>query len=46
MSFASDLLTARRLKLKRPPTVKKYRQVLDALYAQAAEEDASPKAKL
>lgn len=41
----NELLTPT-LKLKRPPTAKKYRQVLDALYAQAAEEDASPKAKL
>lgn len=34
-----------RLKLKRPPTTKMYRQLLDELYAQAAAEE-SPKAKL
>lgn len=34
------------LKLKRPPTVKKYRHVLDELYAQALEEQSAPKAKL
>lgn len=31
--------------MKRPPTAKKYRPVLDALYAQIAQEEAS-KAKL
>jgi len=35
------------LKLKRPPTVKKYRRQLDELYAEALEkEKANPKAKL
>lgn len=32
--------------MKRPPTAKKYRSVLDDLYAQLAEEENVPKAKL
>lgn len=36
-----------RLKLKRPPTVKKFRSELDELYREAlAKEKADPKAKL
>lgn len=34
------------LKLKRPPTVKVYRQLLDKLYEQALEEESAPRAKL
>jgi hypothetical protein len=34
------------LKLKRPPVVKQYRQLLDELYAQAMAEESTPKAKL
>ncbi|BDD59152.1 hypothetical protein MPDQ_001984 [Monascus purpureus] len=41
----NNLLTPT-LKLKRPPTVKKYRQLLDDLYAQALAEESAPKAKL
>ncbi|KAI9933359.1 hypothetical protein ASPWEDRAFT_30200 [Aspergillus wentii DTO 134E9] len=41
----NNLLTPT-LKLKRPPTTKKYRQLLDDLYAQAIEEESAPKAKL
>ncbi|KAL9111583.1 MAG: hypothetical protein Q9227_004071 [Pyrenula ochraceoflavens] len=45
-SIDNDLLTPT-LKLKRPPTVKKYRKELDALYAEALnEEKTKPKAKL
>ncbi|KAJ9272988.1 hypothetical protein DTO212C5_909 [Paecilomyces variotii] len=41
----NELLTPT-LKMKRPPAAKKYRSVLDDLYAQLAEEEAAPKAKL
>ncbi|KAL1848043.1 medium-chain fatty acid-CoA ligase faa2 [Paecilomyces lecythidis] len=41
----NELLTPT-LKMKRPPTAKKYRSVLDDLYAQLAEEENAPKAKL
>ncbi|OJJ44858.1 hypothetical protein ASPZODRAFT_134258 [Penicilliopsis zonata CBS 506.65] len=41
----NNLLTPT-LKLKRPPTVKVFRQLLDQLYAQAIEEQSSPRAKL
>lgn len=34
------------LKLKRPPVVKKYRQLLDQLYEDANNELSAPKAKL
>ncbi|KAH3292456.1 hypothetical protein KXW74_002343 [Aspergillus fumigatus] len=44
-SVENNLLTPT-LKLKRPPTVKKYRQLLDQLYEQALEEQSAPKAKL
>lgn len=44
-TIENDLLTPT-LKLKRPPTVKKYRHVLDELYAQALEEQSAPKPKL
>jgi long-chain acyl-CoA synthetase len=40
------LLTIPSLKLKRPPTVKAFRPVLDQLYAQALEEESAPRAKL
>ncbi|KAJ5665346.1 uncharacterized protein N7477_007794 [Penicillium maclennaniae] len=41
----NNLLTPT-LKLKRPPTVKAYRAVLDQLYAQALDEQSAPRAKL
>ncbi|KAJ5533451.1 AMP-dependent synthetase/ligase [Penicillium frequentans] len=41
----NNLLTPT-LKLKRPPTVKLYRGLLDQLYAQALEEQSAPRAKL
>ncbi|GLI79077.1 medium-chain fatty acid-CoA ligase faa2 [Penicillium ochrochloron] len=41
----NNLLTPT-LKLKRPPTVKVYRQLLDKLYEQALEEESAPRAKL
>ncbi|KAF7621778.1 putative AMP-binding enzyme [Aspergillus flavus] len=41
----NNLLTPT-LKLKRPPVVKQYRQLLDELYAQATAEESAPKAKL
>ncbi|KAJ6107673.1 hypothetical protein N7523_008996 [Penicillium sp. IBT 18751x] len=41
----NNLLTPT-LKLKRPPTVKAYREVLDQLYAQALDEQSAPRAKL
>ncbi|KAJ5577750.1 uncharacterized protein N7459_006714 [Penicillium hispanicum] len=41
----NNLLTPT-LKLKRPPTVKAYRQLLDQLYAQALAEESAPRAKL
>ncbi|KAJ5105117.1 hypothetical protein NUU61_002464 [Penicillium alfredii] len=41
----NNLLTPT-LKLKRPPTTKAYRQLLDQLYAQALEEESTPRAKL
>ncbi|KKK19122.1 hypothetical protein P175DRAFT_0501604 [Aspergillus ochraceoroseus IBT 24754] len=41
----NNLLTPT-LKLKRPPVVKQYRQLLDQLYADAIEEQSAPKAKL
>ncbi|GAQ09013.1 long chain acyl-CoA synthetase 7, peroxisomal [Aspergillus lentulus] len=44
-SVENNLLTPT-LKLKRPPTAKKYRQLLDQLYEQALEEQSAPKAKL
>ncbi|KAL1968748.1 hypothetical protein VTN77DRAFT_1574 [Rasamsonia byssochlamydoides] len=44
-SIENNLLTPT-LKLKRPPTAKKYRAVLDALYSQLAAEESAPKAKL
>lgn len=44
-SVENNLLTPT-LKLKRPPTVKKYRQLLDELYAQALAEESTHKAKL
>lgn len=45
--FQGLVLTARRLKLKRPQAAKKYRTELDELYAEslAAEEQAKSKAK-
>lgn len=48
LPLLSDTNTGSRssLKLKRPPTVKKYRQLLDQLYEQALEEQSAPKAKL
>lgn len=39
-------LTVNRLKMKRPPIVKKFRALLDDMYAQLAEEQSAPKAKL
>ncbi|BCR98986.1 putative AMP-binding enzyme [Aspergillus luchuensis] len=44
-TIENNLLTPT-LKLKRPPTTKKYRQVLDDLYAEALAEESAPKAKL
>ncbi|KAL4993658.1 hypothetical protein BDV10DRAFT_178593 [Aspergillus recurvatus] len=44
-SVENDLLTPT-LKLKRPPVVKKYRQLLDQLYEEANNEHSAPKAKL
>ncbi|PYH98357.1 acetyl-CoA synthetase-like protein [Aspergillus ellipticus CBS 707.79] len=44
-TIENNLLTPT-LKLKRPPTTKKYRQLLDELYAQATAEESAPKAKL
>ncbi|KAJ5238711.1 hypothetical protein N7468_003330 [Penicillium chermesinum] len=44
-TIENNLLTPT-LKLKRPPTTKMYRTLLDQLYAQALEEEAAPKAKL
>ncbi|PWY86334.1 acetyl-CoA synthetase-like protein [Aspergillus sclerotioniger CBS 115572] len=44
-TIENNLLTPT-LKLKRPPTTKKYRQLLDELYAQALAEESAPKAKL
>ncbi|OJJ53987.1 hypothetical protein ASPSYDRAFT_94481 [Aspergillus sydowii CBS 593.65] len=44
-SVENDLLTPT-LKLKRPPVVKKYRQLLDQLYEAANNEQSAPKAKL
>ncbi|KAJ5263692.1 hypothetical protein N7478_011297 [Penicillium angulare] len=41
----NNLLTPT-LKLKRPPTVKAFRTLLDQLYAQAIEEQSAPRAKL
>ncbi|KAJ6000082.1 AMP-dependent synthetase/ligase [Penicillium waksmanii] len=41
----NNLLTPT-LKLKRPPTVKLYRQLLDQLYEKALEEESAPRAKL
>ncbi|KAJ5763144.1 AMP-dependent synthetase/ligase [Penicillium manginii] len=41
----NNLLTPT-LKLKRPPTVKAYRQLLDQLYEKALEEQSAPRAKL
>lgn len=41
----NNLLTPT-LKLKRPPTVKLFRGLLDQLYAQALEEESAPRAKL
>ncbi|KAJ5404101.1 AMP-dependent synthetase/ligase [Penicillium cosmopolitanum] len=41
----NNLLTPT-LKLKRPPTVKLYRQLLDQLYEKALEEQSAPRAKL
>ncbi|KAI2794255.1 hypothetical protein POX_a00847 [Penicillium oxalicum] len=41
----NNLLTPT-LKLKRPPVVKAYRQLLDQLYEQALTEESSPRAKL
>lgn len=32
--------------MKRPPAAKKYRHILDELYAHALEEQSAPKAKL
>ncbi|CAL5872257.1 uncharacterized protein PFLUO_LOCUS6518 [Penicillium psychrofluorescens] len=44
-SVENNLLTPT-LKLKRPPTAKAFRPLLDQLYAQALEEQSAPKAKL
>ncbi|KAJ5908016.1 hypothetical protein N7495_000698 [Penicillium taxi] len=44
-TVANNLLTPT-LKLKRSPTVKIYRQLLDQLYAEALEEQSAPRAKL
>ncbi|KAL4927812.1 putative AMP-binding enzyme [Aspergillus undulatus] len=44
-SVENNLLTPT-LKLKRPPVVKKYRQLLDQLYEEANNEQSTPKAKL
>ncbi|KAL4947959.1 hypothetical protein BDW69DRAFT_177402 [Aspergillus filifer] len=44
-SVDNNLLTPT-LKLKRPPVVKKYRQLLDQLYEEANNEQSAPKAKL
>ncbi|KAL4801549.1 hypothetical protein BDV18DRAFT_148805 [Aspergillus unguis] len=44
-SVENNLLTPT-LKLKRPPVVKKYRQLLDQLYEDANNEQSAPKAKL
>ncbi|EED15120.1 AMP-binding enzyme, putative [Talaromyces stipitatus ATCC 10500] len=44
-SIENDLLTPT-LKMKRPPIVKKFRALLDDMYAQLAEEQSAPKAKL
>ncbi|KAJ5709607.1 hypothetical protein N7493_009898 [Penicillium malachiteum] len=44
-TIENNLLTPT-LKLKRPPTVKHYRGLLDQLYAQGLEEESAPRAKL
>ncbi|KAL4938676.1 hypothetical protein BDV06DRAFT_200432 [Aspergillus oleicola] len=44
-SVENNLLTPT-LKFKRPPVVKKYRQLLDQLYEEANNEQSAPKAKL
>jgi long-chain acyl-CoA synthetase len=41
-----EMLTMRRLKLKRPQTVKMFRQHLDDCYEEALAEESKPKAKL
>jgi long-chain acyl-CoA synthetase len=40
------MLTTSRLKLKRPQTVKAFRQHLDDCYEEALAEESKPKAKL
>ncbi|KAJ6004820.1 hypothetical protein N7540_012619 [Penicillium herquei] len=44
-TIENNLLTPT-LKLKRPPTAKHYRGILDQLYAQGLEEESAPRAKL
>jgi long-chain acyl-CoA synthetase len=41
-----EMLTVCRLKLKRPQTVKAFRQHLDDCYEEALAEESKPKAKL
>lgn len=40
------LISDHRLKLKRPQTAKKYRQLIDEMYAEIDAAAAAPKAKL